>query len=167
MNTFLLYLTNGIMHALPETKCFGLKRGLLKLSGVEIGNNVRICSSVQIIGGGHLTIGDDTFIGPRTFIHVTSSVAIGKCCDVSSNVIILNGTHEIDFCGDHIAGKGKSEDVIIGDGSWICTNSTILGSTCIGKKCIIAASSTTKGSYPDNSIIKGCIAKAFPISNKS
>ena len=134
------------------------------MSGIRIGANVRICSSVYIIGSGHIAIGDNTFIGPHTFIHVSSSILIGKNCDISSKVTILNGSHEIDFYGDHVAGKGKSEDVFIGDGSWICTNATILGSSRIGNNCLVAASSTTKGNYPDYTVIKGCIAEAFPIT---
>lgn len=151
------------MHALPETRCFGIKRFLLRISGVYVGKNARICSSAHIIGNGILTIGDNTFIGPRTFIHATSTVKIGNNCDISSNVIILNGSHEVDLSSKHIAGKGISEDVIIGDGSWICTNATLLGSTHIGEKCIVAASSTTKGNYPNLSLVKGCIAQASPL----
>lgn len=141
-----------------------MKRALLRFAGAEIGTNVRICSSAKIIGSGRLSIGNNTFVGPLTFIHVSSSVIIGKNCDVSSNVTILNGSHEVDLEGDHIAGKGKSEDVLIGDGSWICTNATILGGTKIGEKCLVAASSTTKGAYPSYSIIKGCIAKPTPLT---
>ena len=163
VNSFRLYIANNIMHILPETRFFRIKSFLFKLSGVKIGKNVRICSSAHIIGNGILSIGDNTFIGPHTFIHVSSLIYIEKNCDISSNVIILNGSHEIDLEGEHIAGKGKSEDVYIGEGTWICTNATLLGSSRIGAKCLVAASSTTKGQYPDNTIIKGCIAKPFPI----
>lgn len=162
-----LYLANIIMHILPETRCFGIKRLLLRLSGVEIGKNVRICSSAHIIGSGILFIGDNTFIGPHTFIHVSSLIYIGKNCDISSNVTILNGSHEIDFEGEHIAGKGKSDDVHIGEGTWVCTNATLLGTSNIGNKCIVAASSTTKGQYSDQTLVKGCIAKSFPIVKNS
>lgn len=164
INTLGLFFSNAMMHLLPETRCFNIKSYLLRLCGIAVGKNVRICSSAHIIGSGYLSIGDNTFIGPHTFIHVSSSIQIGKNCDISSRVTILNGSHEIDYWGDHIAGKGKSEDVYIGDGSWICTNATLLGSTHIGKKCIVAASSTTKGQYSDYTIIKGCIAKSFPIA---
>lgn len=164
IKSFRLYIANSIMHLFPETRCYGIKRMLLKHSGINIGTNVRVCSSVHIIGCGNLTIGDNTFIGPHSFIHVSSSIIIGKNCDISSNVTILNGGHEIDFDGDHIAGKGKSEDVRIGEGTWICTNTTILGSSNIGKKCLVAASSTTKGAYHDKTVIKGCIAKSFPFN---
>lgn len=164
INSMRLYFVTLLMRLLPETRCYGFKRGLLRFSRINIGANVRVCSSAQIIGNGQLTIGDNTFIGPRTFIHVSSSIIIGNNCDISSNVTILNGSHEIDLDGDHVAGKGKSEDVLISDGSWICTNSTILGGSNIGRKCIVAASSTTKGHYPDNSILKGCLAKSSPIS---
>lgn len=164
INSLRLYLVTLLMHLLPETRCYTIKRGLLRFGGINIGVNVRVCSSAHIIGSGRLSIGDNTFIGPRTFIHVSSSIIIGNNCDISSNVTILNGSHEIDLIGDHVAGKGKSEDVLIGDGTWICTNSTILGGSNIGKKCIVAASSTTKGVYPDNSILKGCLAKSSLIS---
>lgn len=159
MKSCILYFVHLFLIFLPETRCYAFKRILLRIAGAKIGKNVRICSSVHIIGNGLLSIGDDSFIGPHTFIHVSSSIIIGKNCDISSKVTILNGTHEIDVSGAHVAGKGKSLDVQIDDGSWICTNSVILGGTHIGKMSILAASSTAKGVYPDNSLLKGCIAK--------
>ena len=164
IRTIRLFFVNKVLNFLPETRFYTFKRRLLRLSGINVGTNVRICSSVHIIGSGQLSIGNDTFIGPQTFIHVSSNIIIGSHCDISSNVRILNGSHEIDLIGNHIAGKGKSEDVYIGNGSWVCTNATILGSSNIGNKCLVAASSTTKGKYPENTIIKGCIAKSFPFT---
>lgn len=161
IKTFRLFFANNIMHILPETRCYRFKSRILKLCGVVVGKNVRVCSSVKVIGNGILEIGDNTFIGPQTFIHVTSSVKIGKNCDISSKVTILNGSHEIDNNSDHIAGRGISEDVIIGDGCWVCTNAVILGSSMIGNRCLVAAGAITKGKYENYKILKGTIAKQY------
>ena len=69
----------------------------------------------------------------------------------------------IDFEGPSIAGTGTTENVLIADGCWICTGSTLLGSSVIGRKSIVAACSCTKGEYPDCSLIKGVVAKAVPL----
>ena len=60
MNGIGLYLVGHIIRLLPDTHCFGIKRCLYRMAGVQIGRNVRICSSAVISGDGHLSIGDNT-----------------------------------------------------------------------------------------------------------
>ena len=58
MKSLLLWIYSLIVHLLPETRCFGLKAFLLRRCGARIGRNVRINSSVRILGTGRLEIGD-------------------------------------------------------------------------------------------------------------
>lgn len=158
-----LYFTQWFVHLFPETSAFGLKRAILRFCGAKIGKNVRINSSVMIIGIGELEIGDNTWIGPRNFISVASSVKIGANVDIAPCCNVLNGSHKVALEGVRVAGEGICEDVVIGEGSWICTGSTILGSSNIGHHSLVAACSCTKGWYPPQSLIKGIIAKATPL----
>ena len=147
MKTSVLYFANCIFRMLPETKCFGLKRGLLRLSGAKIGSNVRICSSVMIIGAGELTIGDNTWVGHRCLISASSSIKIGKTVDIAPNVYIGNGTHEITPDKERIASIELAKDIVIGNGCWLCANVTILPGVTIGDKCVVAAGSVVTKSY--------------------
>ena len=159
MNTFILYLSHIIFGILPETRCFQLKAGLLRMSGARIGRNVRICSSVRVYGNGHLSIGDNTWVGHNCFIMCSADVTIGHDVNIAPCCYIGTGTHEIDLCGESIAGKGKSIPIIIGNGAWICASSTILAGSIIGKKSIIAAGAVVKGIVEDCTLVGGVIAK--------
>lgn len=155
MKTSVLYLANFMFRMLPETKCFGLKRSLLRLAGAQIGSNVRICSSVMIIGAGDLTIGDNTWVGHRCLISASSSIKIGKNVDIAPNVYIGNGTHEITPEKERIASIELSKDIIIGDGCWLCANVTILPGVTIGDKCVVAAGSVVTKSYGNMKLLAG------------
>ena len=155
MKTSVLYFANCIFRMLPETKCFGLKRGLLRLSGAKIGSNVRICSSVMIIGAGELTIGDNTWIGHRCLISASSSIKIGKNVDIAPNVYIGNGTHEITPDKERIASIELAKDIVIGNGCWLCANVTILPGVTIGDKCVVAAGSVVTKSYGNMKLLAG------------
>lgn len=155
MRTIVQYINKLIFPLLPETKCFGLKRGLLRLSGAKIGSNVRICSSVMIIGAGELTIGDNTWVGHRCLISASSSIKIGKNVDIAPNVYIGNGTHEITPDKERIASIELAKDIVIGNGCWLCANVTILPGVTIGDKCVIAAGSVVTKSYGNMKLLAG------------
>ncbi|MBD5247255.1 MAG: acyltransferase [Barnesiella sp.] len=155
MNSKMLYIAGLISSILPETRCFGLKRWLYSKAGVEIGLNVRICSSAMIIGSGRLSIGDNTWVGHRCLISSSSEIKIGANCDIAPNVYIGTGTHAITPDDVKIGGKELSADVCIGAGCWICANSVILPGVTLGDKCIVAAGSVVKQSYDGFSIIAG------------
>ena len=155
MRTIVQYINKLIFPLLPETKCFGLKRGLLRLSGAKIGRNVRICSSVMIIGAGEMTIGDNTWVGHRCLISASSSIKIGKNVDIAPNVYIGNGTHEITPDKERIASIELSKDIVIGDGCWLCANVTILPGVTVGDKCVVAAGSVVTKSYGNMKLLAG------------
>lgn len=155
MRSIVQYLNKFIFPLLPETKCFSLKRGLLRLSGAKIGSNVRICSSVMIIGAGELTIGDNTWVGHRCLISASSSIKIGKNVDIAPNVYIGNGTHEITPDKERIASIELAKDIVIGNGCWLCANVTILPGVTIGDKCVVAAGSVVTKSYGNMKLLAG------------
>ena len=45
--------------------------------------------------------------------------------------------------------------IVIGDGSWIGMNATILAGSYIGKNCVVAANCVVNGTYPDYCVIGG------------
>lgn len=155
MKTKRLILIRKIMNFLPETRFFHIKNKLLRWAGVKIGKNVRICSSVQFLGSGEIEIGDDVWIGHEVMIVSTARIKIGSHVDIAPRVFIGTGTHEIDSNGSHSAGKGKNIPVFIGDGVWLCVNSTILPGSDIGNKTVIAAGAVVKGVLPERIVAGG------------
>lgn len=148
------------LRLLPETRCFGLKRFLLRFAGHCIGKGVRVCSSAHFSGSGKIQIGADTWIGHECMIIASSNVYIGACVDIAPRVYIGTGTHKIDINGERIAGEGISEDVVINDGAWLCTGCIILPGVTIGRKSIIAA-----GAVVNKDVISKCVYAGVPAKN--
>ena len=155
MNTILLYISNLIIRLLPSTRLFAFKRFLYRISGVEIGQNVRLMK-IQISKIGKLSIGHNSFIGDNTYLTGgVERIMIGSNCDISSNVIITTGTHIIDMKGENSAGVGISKAIIIGNGVWIGIGTIILPGVTIGDKAIIGAGSVVNKDIPAFTIAVG------------
>ena len=150
MLNFFQYFNNRFIPFLPESRCFALKRLLWQIAGVKVGKNVRICSSVTIIGSGIVIIGPNTWIGPKVFISSSEKIEIGASCDIAPCVYIGDGTHDIELDSERIAGIGKTYPIKIGNGCWVAANSTILAGIHIAEKCIVAAGSVVTKSFNDS-----------------
>lgn len=161
-----LYICNLVFRLIPETRCFNLKASLLRWAGVKMGNNVRVCSSVTVLGFGCLEIGDDTWIGHQTVLVSGSSIRIGCCVDVGPKVFIGTGTHEIDVRGEHSAGLGVHKDVIVGNGVWLGVGATVLPGVCIGKKAVVAAGAVVTRDVSEAVIVAGIPARTLTVLDK-
>lgn len=159
MNSFLIYLYNLFIPILPSTRFFAFKRLLLKLCGVKIGHNVRVCSSVKFYGSGRLSIGDNVWIGHNVCIISSSMVTIGNNVDIAPEVFITTGSHEIDKYGLRTAGKGISKDIIIEDGVWLCARAVILPGVRIGCKSVVAAGGIVTRNIQEMSLYGGVPVK--------
>ena len=141
MKPFRLWIYRLLTWWLPETRCFGWKRFLLRWAGATVGKNVHVNSSAIFSGNGDLSICDDVWIGAGCRISPVgkSGIKIGAHCDFGPEVIVITGGHEIDPEGDHIGGKGKSESVAIGNGCWLGARCTILPGVTLADKTLVAA----------------------------
>lgn len=153
MKTFISYINNLLMPLLPETRCFGMKRWMWRCAGVRIGHNVRISSSAKISGSGELSIGDNTWVGTQCVIVTSSRIIIGANVDIAPKVYIGTGTHTINPHSEHIAATNISRDVTIGDGCWLCVNSTILPGTELSTKTVVGAGAVVGSVFKDACIL--------------
>lgn len=159
MNSQRLFVIRKILDFVPETRAFGMKRTLYRWAGAVIGEGVRINSSVIITGVGNLSIGANTWVGPNTTIMCSSEISIGANCDIAPGVYIGDGTHELTPQEDRIAGIDTTKKIFIGDGCWLCVNSTVLPGVTIGNKCVVAAGAVVTKNSEDMTIIAGVPAK--------
>ena len=148
MKPFRLWIYKLLTWWLPETRCFGWKRFLLRWAGAKVGKNVCINSSAVFSGDGKLEIGDDVWIGAGCRISPVgkAEIKIGAHCDLGPEVMIITGGHEIDLDGEHIGGKGKSEFVVIGNGCWLGARCIILPGVMLADKTLVAAGAVVTGS---------------------
>lgn len=156
-----LFVYNKFFRLLPETRFFKLKAWWLSICcGFELGENVRIMSSVVFQCSGRVIIGNNVWISEFTkLIGGSSSITIEDNVDIGPNVLIVSGTHHYNFTGTRVAGLGYSKNIHIGQGCWIGANSTILGGSLINSMTLIAAGSLVTGRLDRPGIYGGTPAK--------
>ena len=112
------------------------------IGGVEIGDNVEICSNCSIACGSI----SDTVIGKGTkldaLVHVAHNVEIGENCAVTAGVTIGGST-------------------VIGDTCWLGLNSTLKHKIKVGNKVIVGSGASVIGDIEDEDIVAGVPAKSI------
>ena len=149
---FRLWIYRLLTWWLPETRCFGWKRLLLRWGWAKLGKNVRINSSAVFSGNGGLVVGDDVWIGAGDVISpvAPASITIGTHVDFGPGVMIITGSHEVDIEGEHIGGKGKAASVVIGNGCWLGARALILPGVTLAEKTLVAAGAVVTKSVEDS-----------------
>ncbi|MEM7430214.1 MAG: acyltransferase, partial [Pseudomonadota bacterium] len=161
MNSARLFVANKLMRLLPPSRCFGWKRSLLSFAGAEISENVRIVSSTEIYSSGTLRLGANTWIGHQCLIvGGEAAISVGANVNIAPRVVLVTGSHKIDFESGMVAGEGYSEPISIADGVWIGAGAIILGGSSIGESAVIAAGAVVKGEVPAKTIYKGLAASS-------
>lgn len=151
-------IANKLVGLFPESRCFKLKSYIYrKLCNFDIAHDVRLFSSFKILGVKNIIIGSNTFIGFQSLIMGGSDtcVEIGSNVDISSRVSIITGTHEIDYEGERIAGKGLGKNITIKNGAWIGFGVIIMPGVTIGEKSIVAAGSVVIKDVFPNTMVAG------------
>lgn len=139
---------------------FTFKSKIWNHIGYNIHYSARLSSSVKLLGSIDIMIKDDTFIGHNTLIMGgESKITIGKNCDISSNVTIVSGTHELNPRGIRMAGRGIGKDVIIRNGVWVGASVTILPGVTIGEMSVVAAGSIVNKNVDSYTMVAGNPAK--------
>ncbi|WP_162174129.1 glycosyltransferase [Clostridium akagii] len=139
--------------------------------GISIGENVTVLKDACfMIPFGNLKskplieIEDGCEFGRRLVISAANKIKIGKKCIFASNIHITDHNHEYRNVGIPIIQQGItsfSDEVSIGDGTWIANNCVIVGNVNIGKGCSIGANSVVNSCIPDYCVAVGSPAKVI------
>ena len=89
----------------------------------------------------------------------SSEISIGANCDIAPRVYIGDGTHELTPQEDRIAGIDTTKKIFVGDGCWLCVNSTVLPGVTIGNKCVVAAGAVVTKNVDDMTLVAGVPAR--------
>lgn len=105
-------------------------------------------------GVGKIQIGNKTRIGISSVL--IGPVTIGDDVRLAQNIVISGLNHNYKDISKPISEQGvNTEQVYIGDETWIGANAVILAGVFIGKHCIIAAGSVVTKNIPSNSVVAG------------
>lgn len=138
---------------------------LLSYYGAEIGakSHFKGCLNIDNHSYGdnlfeNLAIGKNCYIGKNVYLDLANKISIEEDAVISSSVTIL--THA-DVGNRKMAQYYKriSKKTVIGEGSWIGANATILPGVTIGKCCIVSAGSVVNKDIQDYSVVAGVPAE--------
>lgn len=131
---------------------------------VTIGRNA-VIRPVNIYGseiGVGLKIGNNSSIGPFSYIGCSGLIEIGDNVIMSPRVSIYAENHLFDDKDTLIMKQGvKREFVKIENNCWIASNSVILSGVTIGEGSVVASGSIVTKDVPPGSIVAGVPAKVI------
>ncbi len=135
-----------------------LRIRLLRAAGVVVERHLEVLSGLRITGEGRLTIGDCSFLNQECLIDTAGDVTIGRNVALANRVSLLTSDHET---GDPRARAGTRvlRPIVIGDGSWLGANVTVLGGVTIGAGAVVAAGSVVRADVPPNTLWAGVPAR--------
>jgi maltose O-acetyltransferase len=160
MISLVRHFLNLFLAILPVSRFYSLKRTLMILSGMNVGDNTRVNGHCWFYGRGAVTIGYGTWIGPRCIFYTNENVLIeiGSRCDVAPGVVFVVGSHKVG-AHDQRAGEGVTNSIRLGDGCWIGTRATILGGVTIGPGAIVAAGAVVTEDVAADTMVGGVPAR--------
>ena len=146
---------------LPLTRCYPLKRRLLRWSGAKVGADVEIVSSARFVTP-YVEIGDHSFIGHECLLIAAhgSRIRIGKHVDLGPRCTVVTGTHAIGGPG-HRAGPGEARDITIENGVWAGAGVTILAGVRVGRGSLLAAGAVVSQNVEPNVLVGGNPARVI------
>ena len=115
---------------------------------------------------GELRIGENCLLGEYGIYNIFADVIIGNEVMTADRVSFVTNIHHYEDIDVSIkCQRSSSKKIVIGDGTWIGMNATILAGTQIGKNCVVAAHSVVKGNFPDYCVIGGIPGRILKIYN--
>lgn len=128
-----------------------LKVMLLRFFGANVGRNVVVKPSVKIKYPWNLYIGNNVWIGEKTWFDNLDEIHVGNNCCISQGVYFLTGNHDyrknsFDF---------MSSAIYIKEQSWIGAKSVICPGVTIEKWSVLVVGSVLTKSTIENSIYQG------------
>lgn len=144
-----------------------LRINILKLLGADIGKKVNINAEIFFnmqtpeSSFRHLSIGDNVFIGPRSFIDLSEKVIIKKGVAISMNCCILTHQDPGTLNNRPMAKYYPREvsPVLIDEGAYVGSNAVILAGVKIGKMSVVGAGAVVTKDVPSYTVVGGIPAK--------
>ena len=155
------WLVRTILFFLPDIPLCMRFRGWLYGFGMkQCGKNFQIAHSAIINGLDLCIIGRDVYIANGCNLMLNGEMTICDEVILGPGVLVSSGNHLFDGKSFRFA-ESKKEKVIIGKGSWIGGNSTVLGGANVPQCSVIGAGSvvTKKSCQNEEGIYGGVPAK--------
>lgn len=141
---------------------------------IKIGSNTTILqnSRIQVFNrltglNANITIGDNCYIGSSLTLLAGANISIGNDVLMASNVLITSENHGMnpESAIPYMDQPLICKPVFIDDGCWIGEKVSVLSGVHIGKKCIIGTNAVVTKDIPNYSIAVGIPARVVKTFN--
>lgn len=153
-----LVLARIVLYPLPPFVGNSIRRLVLRAAGFEIGRGTVFWGTPCITGNGKVTarlrIGEGCLFNFGCIFDAEDAITIGNGVALGHEVLIITGSHDIGTSARR-AGKPTTAPVVIEDGVWVGSRSTILPGVTIGAGSIIGAGSVVNRDVAPNSLAAG------------
>ena len=158
-------LASWLISFLPMSRCFALKRWLLrKIGGMKVADGVQVWSGAHFYGQ-YISIGKNCHIGEECFfagLTPDAWLTIGDEVSFGPRVFATTGAHYVGSAHRR-SGTGRQLPIKIGNGAGVCVNVTIAAGTEIGDGCLIMPSCFVSGKIAPNTMVAPAKTIKLPI----
>lgn len=120
--------------------------------------NIQVANSARLIGLENIKIGSDVYIASGVVINASAIVTIGSEVMIGHSAILVSGNHSLK-ADSYRFGSMVRKPILIGNGSWVGANVTILAGSIIPKATLIAANSVVTKALYEPGVYAGLPAK--------
>lgn len=104
-----------------------------------------------------LKMGDESSVGKNAWIYCLNSITIGNSSCIGQDVYLLTGSHDINSVSFDLVTK----PIVIEDGVWVATSSTVLPGVTLSEMSVVAAGSVVIKSTDAYDVVGGNPAKVI------
>ena len=141
----------GLLFAFSPRPLWGFRRGLLRLFGAQVGDQVQIYPSVRITIPWNLTIGAGAAVGDRAILYSLGPINIGMCATISQGAHLCAGSHDY---RDPTMPLTKPP-ISIGARAWICADAFVGPNVRVCERAIVGARAVVVKDVEANAIVVG------------
>ncbi|MGI2216182.1 acyltransferase [Shewanella baltica] len=124
----------------------------------QCGRDFQVSASTLLRNLENISVGNHVYLAPNVIINAIAMVKLGNEVMVGFNSVIVSGNHtRIEM--SYRFGKSKVNDILIGSGTWVAANCTVIAGAIIGDGCLVAANSAISGDCSSHGIYAGVPAR--------
>jgi len=126
-----------------------------RVCGLSLADDATIYGGLRLRGGKRIRIGSGTSVGDRCELDGRGGLVVGKCVNISSEVMLWTAQHDYRTAGF----PTLFDAIVIEDYVWIGPRCIILPGVTVAQGCVVAAGAVVTKSTQPFGIYAGIPAK--------
>jgi len=150
---FVMFLTNWLPDAPPVMRMRGW---LLGFAMRKRGKDFQVASGVRLNGVECLSVANHVYLAPGVVVMTHPQAEV----ELDDGVMI--GFHSVLVADDHLRANGsfrfgpvRPGPIIVGRGTWIAANCTVVSGVTVGPGSVVGANSVVTRDVPADSVVGG------------